>query len=173
VREAYEREFERYLVRMFLEENSWAAGWYLDEAKFPDVPVEARLLAALALEPEHSVPLVAKYLPQLQRPPGREEVLRLAQFPNMPGVGDALRACWPTRKLETECSRPCWRRATRLDATKLTPMLSEAAREMLESKDSGAVQRGVRLADEFKLATLNPNWLSLLGSRPIRLAFAR
>ena len=65
---------------------------FLDSSTTARWPVERRLVAALALEPKASAVRVAKIFPQLSRPPGDEELLRLAQFPDEPGVGEALKA---------------------------------------------------------------------------------
>ncbi|MFM2166405.1 MAG: hypothetical protein RIS79_776, partial [Verrucomicrobiota bacterium] len=92
VREAYDREFERFLVRMFLERHPDVVAKFLDSEAAAKLPVEARVLASLALEPKASASRVAKLLPQLDRAPNDEELLRLAQFPAEPGVGEALQA---------------------------------------------------------------------------------
>src|SRR5205814_6279260 len=91
VREAYEREFERYLARLFLEKSPPAVAAWLQTDEANAFPLENRLLATLALEPKMSAARVAELLPQLARAPGQEEVLRLAQFLDEPGVGDALK----------------------------------------------------------------------------------
>jgi putative membrane-bound dehydrogenase-like protein len=166
VREAYDREFERYLVRMFLEQRPWAATEYLGQPSGSELPVEAALIAALALDGEyreHSAHHVAKLLPKLQRAPGQEEVLRLAQFPDEPGVGEALRAVLTNAQTRNDVLEALLATRTRLDAAKLTPMLTDAGKQLLDSKDDGAKQLGVRLAGEFKLASLEPQLIALAG----------
>ena len=87
---AYDREFERYLVRLFLETQPKLVGDFL---RFDSQGrgVENTVLATLALEPKESAAQLARVLPLLRRAPGQEELLRLAQFPDEPGVGDALK----------------------------------------------------------------------------------
>src|SRR5206468_12885882 len=63
---AYEREFERYLVRLFLEQHPQAVAGFLDSAAANNFPLENRLLATLALEPESSAARVAQLFPQLK-----------------------------------------------------------------------------------------------------------
>ncbi|HYR59386.1 MAG TPA: LamG domain-containing protein, partial [Chthoniobacteraceae bacterium] len=161
VREAYDREFERYLVRMFLEQHPDAVAKFLDSDSARELPVEARLLASLALEPKASAARVAKLLPQLQRAPGQEEVLRLAQFPDEPGAGEALRAILsnPATRVSTLDALLAVR--TRLEATKLGPMLADAARELLGG-DVAAQELGIRLASSFKLPALEDALVSLV-----------
>jgi putative membrane-bound dehydrogenase-like protein len=165
VREAYDREFERYLVRMFLEKQPEKVGAYLDSTAAEMLPVESRLLASLALEPRTSATRVAKLLPQLQRAPEQEEVLRLAQFPDEPGVGEALRAVLTNAQTRNGVLEALLATRTRLDTSKLTPMLTDSAKKLMESKDGGAIQLGVRLAGEFKLAALEPQLIALASER--------
>jgi putative membrane-bound dehydrogenase-like protein len=160
VREAYDREFERYLVRLFLEQQPAAVAYYLDSEEGAGLPVENRLLASLALEPKAGAPRVAKVLPQLDRPLEKEEVLRLAQFPEEPGVGEALKALLgkPATRVSTLDSLLAVH--TQLDATKLTPMLAAAADKLLGG-DPAAQQLGIRLADSFRLAGAEPKLIGI------------
>ena len=59
---AYEREFERYLVRMFLEKEPQAVSAFLDSEEAKNLPVENLLLASLSLPPKDSAPRVAQEL---------------------------------------------------------------------------------------------------------------
>ena len=145
VREAYDREFERYLVRMFLERHPDAVAKFLDSDAAKPLPVEARLLASLALEPKASAARVAKLLPQLQRAPGQEEVLRLAQFPDEPGVGEALRAMLANPTTQRRLARSAARRAARGSTpASSTPLLTETARALLASAEPAALDLGIR-----------------------------
>ncbi len=152
VREAYDREFERYLVRMFLEKHPEAVAKFLDSDDAKKLPVEARLLASLALEPKASATRVAALLPLLTRAPGQEEVLRLAQFPGEPGVGDALKAVLNNPATRTAALESLLAVRTKLDAAKLSPFLADAAAMMLASKDAASIELGVKLASGYKLA---------------------
>jgi putative membrane-bound dehydrogenase-like protein len=166
VREAYDREFERYLVRMFLERQPDAVAKFLDSDSAKSLPIESRLLATLALEPKASAARVAKLLPQLQRAPGQEEVLRLAQFPDEPGVGEALRAVLSNPKTSAASLESLLTVKTRLDGAKLAPFLTDAATTLLASKDATALDLGVRLASGFTLRSTEPALVSLAQSGP-------
>ena len=162
VREAYDREFERYLVRMFLEQHPDAVAKFLDSDAAKPLPVEARLLASLALEPKASAARVAKLLPQLQRAPGQEEVLRLAQFPDEPGVGEALRAALNNPATRTGVLESLLATRTKLDAAKLNPFLAEAAKQLLG--DPAGAQLGAQLAGGFQLSATEPQLVSLVNA---------
>ncbi|MEO6183369.1 MAG: PVC-type heme-binding CxxCH protein, partial [Verrucomicrobiota bacterium] len=153
VGQAYEREFERYLVRLFLEQNPTVLLPWLDSDEAKSLPIENRLLATLALEPKPSAARVAKLLPSLSRPPGEEEVLRLAEFVDEPGVGDALKAA-----LENPGSRDATLEAllnvrNRFDATKLKPILIDTAMA-LWSGNASARKLTLRLTSSFKLSKM-------------------
>ncbi len=130
IREAYDREFERFLVRMFLERHPGLVAEFLDSEAAAKLPVEARVLASLALEPKASASRVAGLLPRLDRAPNDEELLRLAQFPDEPGVGEALKALLTNEKSRAVVSEKLLAQRTKLDAAKIAPLLTEVARTM-------------------------------------------
>ena len=140
VREAYDREFERFLVRMFLERHPDIVAKFLDSEAAAKLPVEARVLASLALEPKASASRVAKLLPQLDRAPNDEELLRLAQFPAQAGVGEALKALLTNEKSRTIVAEKLLAQRTKLDAKQIAPLLMETAKQMLQS-DAGTPAR--------------------------------
>ena len=162
VREAYEREFERYLVRLFLEQHPKEIAKLLDSPDAQKLPVESRLLASLALEPKASASRVAQLLPKLTRPPGQEEVLRLVQFLDEPGVGDAVKAALGNPATSAAVLESLLAVRTKLDAAKLTPLLTEAAATLLASKDAAKIELGVKLAGAFKLAGVEPALVAML-----------
>jgi len=160
VAEAYERDFQRYLIRQTLEIRPDLVAQYLDSAEAGKVPVENRLLAALAMEPKASAVRVAKLLPQITRPPGQEEVLRLAQFTDEPGVGTALAAVLTAPATRTAALEALLAVRTKLDAGKLTPFLADAATALLASKDAAASELGTKLTAAFKLPGTEPALLA-------------
>ncbi|MBE7497407.1 MAG: DUF1080 domain-containing protein [Verrucomicrobiaceae bacterium] len=141
VREAYDREFERFLVRMFLERHPEVVAKFLDSEAAAKLPVEARVLASLALEPKASASRVAKLLPQLDRAPNDEELLRLAQFPAEPGVGEALQALLTNEKSRAAVAEKLVAQRTKLDAKQIAPLLVDTARTMLAESDAGTPAR--------------------------------
>jgi len=122
------------------------------------LPVENRLLAALALEPKASAAQVAQLLPRLKRAPGEEELLRLAQFLDQAGVGEALKAVLQNPATRTSAAEALLRGRTRLDAARLTPLMSEAALALFKTGFFGAFTRTYYPA--ALIAAINKLWAS-------------
>jgi putative heme-binding domain-containing protein len=162
VHEAYDREFERFLVRMFLERHPDVIAKFLDSKAAANLPVEARVLASLALEPKSSASRVAKLLPQLDRAPNDEELLRLAQFPSEPGVGDALKTLLTNEKSRASVAEKLLAQRTKLDAAQIAPRLTETAKEMLQSD---ARTLGLQLIGGFQLTSLEGDLIAMLRQR--------
>ena len=160
--EAYEREFERYLVRMLIERLPLFAASFLDTPKAKVLPLESRLVASLALEPKASAARVAELLPSLTRAPGQEELLRLAQFPDEPGVGEALKKILQQPETSTAAIESLLRVRTKLDAAKITPLLNDAARQLLTQNNAAALELGTKLASSFQLAAVEPELVKVL-----------
>jgi putative membrane-bound dehydrogenase-like protein len=156
VKEAYDREFERYLVRMFLEPHSNQLAEYLDSPQGKRLSLEARLLASLSLEPKASASRLAALLPQLPRAPEKEEILRLVQFLDEPGVADAVRATLANPATAPAAMNSLLELRTRLDPAKVASIVGDAAVKLLASKDANQLAMGVRLAGAFKLAGAEP-----------------
>jgi len=158
---AYEREFERYLARLELEKHPVAVAQFLatDEAK--SLPVENRLVATLALEPKASVARVAQLLPQLTRPPGQEEVLRLAQYLGEPGVRTALAGALQNQSSRVGILKTLLAVRNRLDAAAMAPLVVQPARELL-SGDPDSVMLGLELASAFQLSGLEGELTTIL-----------
>jgi putative membrane-bound dehydrogenase-like protein len=157
---AYEREFERYLVRLNLERRPEAVADFLRSEAAGQLPAENRLLAALALEPKTGATEVARLLPQVDRPPGDEELLRLAQYPEQPGVSEAFKAIVRKPQTRNGAIESLLRVRTKLDATKLAPLLTESARELLA--EGTTVDLGIRLASAFQLTAVEPELIKVL-----------
>lgn len=167
VREAYDREFERFLVRMFLERRPDVVAKFLDSEAAAKLPVEARVLASLALEPKSSASRIAKLLPQLERAPNDEELLRLAQFPNEPGVGEALKALLTNEKSRAAVAGKLLAQRTKLNAKQIAPLLSETAKQMLRSADALVRNQSLALISGFQLGALEMDLIALLKTDPV------
>ncbi|HMJ63990.1 MAG TPA: PVC-type heme-binding CxxCH protein, partial [Candidatus Binatia bacterium] len=156
--EAYEREFERYLARLFLEKQPKAVAAFLDSRDARRLPLENRMLATLALEPKASASRIAKLVPDLSRPPNEEELLRLAQFPEEPGVSETLKQLvQDARTLDA-----LLKVRTKFDATKVASLLEEPTRKLLAANNS---ELGLRVASGFKLTTVQDAIEQLLQNR--------
>lgn len=156
VREAYDRDYERFLVRMYLEKHSAAVQKFLDSRESEDLPVEARTLAALALEPKLSAPRLAKLVPQLQRPLGQEELLRLAEFSDQEGAGETLRKVLSDTATNGPALEALLAVKSRLDAPRLAPLLADAASRLLNSKEPTDVDLAVRVISGFSIRDVEP-----------------
>jgi putative membrane-bound dehydrogenase-like protein len=153
--EAYEREFERYLVRLMLERHRNATAELL--ASGYQMPPENTLLAALALEPKDSAPIVAKLLPKLNRPASEEELLRLAQFPNESGVADTLK-----NTLQNAAALEALIRVrSKFDSATLAPLLTDVARQLWSASDNSR-QLAIQLVTAFRLAAFEKDLLGTL-----------
>ena len=166
VGEAYDREFERYLVRLFLERQPQVTAAFLDTESAQALPIENRLLATLALEPKDSATRVAQLLSELGRPPGQEALLRLAQFPDEPNVADTLRSLLKNSASSGATLEALLQVRTKFDANKLAPLLTETARALWTAEPS---DRGLalRLISSFKLSALESHINeALMGAKP-------
>ena len=158
---AYEREFQRYLARFFLEQQPRVVGSFLQFDSQGRSP-ENTLLATLALEPKDSATALARASSLLSRPPGDEELLRLAQFPEEPGVGEALKAILQKPETRVGALESLLKVRTRIDAAKLAPLLTEAARQLLAQNNPSAMELGTKLASSFQLAGVEPELVKVL-----------
>ncbi len=169
VGEAYDREFERYLVRMFLERHPEVVAKFLDTPEAAKLPVEARVLASLALEPKASAARVAKLLTLLDRAPNDEELLRLAQYPTEPGCGDALKALLAKPASRVAVAETLLAQKTKLDPAKLAPFLSEAAKALLGGSE-GERSLAVGLIGGFQLVALEDDLVAMAKAAKPSLA---
>jgi putative membrane-bound dehydrogenase-like protein len=160
--EAYERDFERYLARMMLERTPALLAQFLERPAAAALPLENRLVATLALEPKASASRVAALLPQLTRPPGQEEVLRLAQFLDEPGTASALQQALQSPLIGAAVVGELLRVRTRLDAAKLTPLLAEAAARLLSAREPASRELGARLAGSFQVGPVEADLARIL-----------
>jgi putative heme-binding domain-containing protein len=119
------------------------------------------VLASLALEPKASASRVAKLLPQLDRAPNDEELLRLAQFPAEAGVGEALQALLTNEKSRAAVAEKLLAQRTKLDAKQIAPLLTETAKQMLQNSPAQALQ----LISGFQLASLESDLVALMERR--------
>lgn len=150
IREAYDREFERFLVRLFLERHPDIVSKFLDSEAAAKLPAEARMLASLSLEPKASATRVAALLPQLDRSPNEEELLRLAQFPEEAGVGAALTALLTNEKSRAAVAEKLSAQRTKLDVEKVGRIVRDASAQMLKSADVATRKQALELAISFQ-----------------------
>ncbi|MCI0743886.1 MAG: c-type cytochrome [Verrucomicrobia subdivision 3 bacterium] len=150
VAEAYDREFERYLVRLFLEQQPQSVAAFLSRAAADSLPLENRMVTTLALSPRESAARVAQLLAKLERPPTDEELLRLVQFPDEPSVAAALKPLLANASTLEALLRV----RTKFDPEKLLPALGDAAEALWEQKETRPL--ALRLTSAFKLSKMEP-----------------
>ncbi|MBK7998206.1 MAG: c-type cytochrome [Verrucomicrobia bacterium] len=119
------------------------------------------MVATLALEPKDSADARGQTPPQL-RPPGDGELLRLAQFPDEPGVGEALKAILQKPETRAGALESLLRVRTKLDAAKLAPLLTDAARQLLSQNSPATMDLGTKMASAFQLAGVEPELVKML-----------
>jgi putative membrane-bound dehydrogenase-like protein len=156
---AYDREFQRYLVRLFLESAPAIVKKAVEEKV--GLTVEGHLLATLSLEPKASAAGVAKLLPKLQRPPGKEEILRLLEFLGEPGIAEAVKAALGNPATSPAVLQSLVELRTRLDAAKVAPLVNDAAKTLLAG-DAAQADLGIKLASAFKIAATEPQLVGLI-----------
>ena len=162
IAEAYEREFERYLIRLTLEQHLESTEAFLSTPGAQTLPVENRLLASLALSPKTSAPLVAKLLGQLKRPPNDEEILRLAEGLGDPAVNATLAAALRNKDTQENIAAALLRLRTKLDPNQLAPLLQSTALELLNGNE-GSRNLALQLAGEFQFTELETPIVALLN----------
>ena len=109
----------------------------------------------LALEPKSSASRLAKLLPQLDRAPNDEELLRLIEFPDEPGVAEALKSLIA----KPASLEALLRLRTRLDAKAVGPMLGGAAKELFGTNPDLAL----KVISGFKLTALEADVAAMLA----------
>ncbi|MEP4079445.1 PVC-type heme-binding CxxCH protein [Haloferula sp.] len=160
-KEAYDREFERFLARFFLEKYPTEVAAFLKSDASQQLPLEGRILAALALPAKVGAPLVATLLPKLDRASNTEELFRLAEYPDAPGCGEALVSLLAKEDSRAEVAKQLLSQKTRLDPKKIAPLLTKAARSLLAGGGNGATT-GMELAGAYSLGDLEPDIVTFL-----------
>jgi len=151
--EAYEREFERYLARLQMEKFPAAVARFLESPAAQTLPVENRLVATLALEPKASATRVAGLLPELTRVPQLEEILRLAQYPDEPGVRNALTTLLQNPRTRRSIIGVLLKLRTKLDVAQIGPLLTAPTRDLLAGDEASEIL-GAQVAGEFQIGEL-------------------
>lgn len=162
VAEAYEREFERYLVRNILEQHRAYTERILTSPEGKSLSVEARMLAALSLEPNQGAPRVAQELLQLSRSPENEELFRVAQFAQIPALAEALTKLLAKDTNQIQVIEGLLVNRTQLNPAPLQTVLTPYAQRLLRSGKKDDVDLGLRLSSGFKLIGVEEDLAHLL-----------
>ena len=164
---AYEREFERFLVRMYLERQPEAVAKFLASEDAKSLPTEGRMFAALALDPKVGAPLVAELVGQLGRAPGPEELFAVAKTLDQPSSVAVLRKLLADAAVRNRVAELLLAYRTDLDPAKVGPVVAEAARSLLTQ---GASERALaaQLIGGFQLLAMEDDLLALVGREDSR-----
>ncbi|MFM8549757.1 MAG: PVC-type heme-binding CxxCH protein [Verrucomicrobiota bacterium] len=164
---AYERDFERVLVRMYLERQPEAVAAFLASDAAKSLPAEGRMFAALALDPKVGAPLVASLVGQLDRAPGPDELLAVAQTLDQPASVAVLRKLLADAAVRNRVVELLLVFRTDLDPAKVGPVVAEAARALLAQ---GVAERALaaQLIGGFQLLELEADLLALLSREDSR-----
>jgi putative membrane-bound dehydrogenase-like protein len=164
---AYERDFERFLVRMYLERQPEAVAAFLASKDAKTLPAEGRMFAALALDPKVGAPLVAELVGQLDRAPGPDELFAVAQTLDQPASVAVLRKLLADAAVRNRVVELLLVTRTDLDPAKVGPVVAEAARALLAQ---GVAERALaaQLIGGFQLLELEDELLGLLAREDSR-----
>jgi putative heme-binding domain-containing protein len=159
---AYERDFERFLVRMYLERQPEAVAAFLASKEAKSLPAEGRMFAALALDPKVGAPLVAELVGQLNRAPGPDELFAVAKTLDQPESVAVLRKLLADAAVRNRVVELLLVTRTDLDPAKVGPVVAEAAQALLAQ---GVAERAqaAQLIGGFQLLDLEEGLLALVS----------
>jgi len=153
----YDREFERFLARWALEKHPAEVAALLESPAGRGLPIENRLLAMLALEPEAAARALVGLLPDLGRPPHADEVRLLASQASLPDVAAALDTLTVDPQTRSSTLETLLALRTSLDSAAIEPIVARAASSLLVPGGSPPDRLlGLRMAGGFAIASLAP-----------------
>ena len=150
IREAYDREFERYVVRLLLERHPAELAAFLATDGAKSLPAESLLLAALALPPAQAAPLVASALGKSNRVPNPQEILLLVQAIDQSGVAEMLRAKLKDPATGQAIIDALLANKSRIAPQKIESLIAEPVDQLLQG-NADDLKRGVGLSAAFGL----------------------
>ncbi len=164
---AYERDFERFLIRMYLERQPEAVATFLASDIAKSLPAEGRMFAALALDPKVGAPLIAELVGQLNRAPGPDELFAVAKTLDQPASVTVLRKLLADAAVRNRVVELLLVTRTDLDAVKVGPVVTEAAHALLAQ---GAAERALaaQLIGGFQLLDLEDDLLAMVAREDSR-----
>ena len=165
VREAYDREYERYLVRLFLERYPAELNGFFQTDEANKLPVESLLLAALALPPENGASIIAGQLGKLKRAPNAEEVLRLVQAIDQPAIQDALRAGIANAATSQTIMDALVKNKNRISPERIQLLLVDTVDQLFKGTVAD-VKQAIALSSAFALANSGDRLMKLAQSSP-------
>lgn len=156
---AYDRAYQRFLIRRFLELNRPAVATFLDSPEANALSSEARVLATLAIGGGEGAVRLSTLLPSLDRLPEEEEILLLAASTDTPACSAALESILLAPRTSDTVIATLLKHQASLDAGKIGPFLAKTAAALL---DQGELATAARLGGVFRMTTLEPRLVSSL-----------
>ncbi len=163
LRDAYDRDFERYLIRAALEGRPDVVRRFLASARAPEANLEAKLLFTLALPPAESGDQLATLLRNVNRVPNDEELLRLAENLKSPEALETLKSLLANPDALPVTATALLKVRDRLDAEKIAPILQEPVRALWKE---GKFDAAAMLAGAFKINVLSNEMNTALARQP-------
>jgi putative membrane-bound dehydrogenase-like protein len=172
LREAYDRDFERYLIRAALEERPELVRRFLASPRAQQASVEAQLLFNLALPPAETGDQIATLLRKVNRVPNDEELLRLAENLQSPEALETLKSLLANPDALPITSTALLKVRERLDAEKIAPILHDPVRVLWKD---GKFDLAAMLAGAFKIDVLSTEMNAVLPRQqePTQLAILK
>ncbi len=161
--DAHDRDFERYLVRMGLEQYPKALSAFLQSEKSKALPFENVLLASLALDSKVAAVHLAKVLPSIGRSITEAEILPLLTNPNQPGVKEAVHSLLENPKVQRSIASLLIRLRTQFESAPFLTILTQTARSLWEG-DEKSKELSLELATAFKLGGMESILAEVLSS---------
>lgn len=161
---AYDRAYQRFLIRRFLELHPAPVAALLDSPEASGLSAEARVLATLALGTEEGSVRLSTLLTSLDRQPEEEEILLLANAVEKPACAEAIGALLLAPRSSGAVVATLLKHQATLDAAKIGPVVAKTAAALL---DKGEVLTAAQLAGTFAIAALEPGLVAALdGADP-------
>lgn len=153
-REAYDRDFERYLARWAMSVHPAATRKMLENNQ---LPAEARALAVRSLPPAEGAVELVKLMPELTRPMTVDELGLLASQREQKEVSGAFADLLKNPERRESLLRSLLQLdSATITASGLQKPIAEACRGMLaQNRPPERAQLALKLADKFALTDLN------------------
>ncbi len=158
---AYDRAFERYLVRAALERWPEELAAFLDAPAAEKLPAENRLFAALALPPALSTARFVRAWADIGRPPSDEELLLLLRGNADPGLAPIVAGLFADAAQAPNLMRATLRLGDRVDAQQVAGLLVPALKELAAA--GGSEDLVLEMASAFRLGELRDEVLGILA----------
>ncbi len=155
VREQYDREFERYVVRLLIERHTKDLQEFLATELAQKLPTESYLLATLALPAAQSAPLVAARLTQIGRHPNPAEVLLFMQALDQPSVLVRLRDSLNNPSSSQSTIQAILANKNRIAADRIQELIAEPVEQLFRGT-ADEVKRAIDLCAAFAVKNTAP-----------------